>query len=419
MNSIKVLHLSDIHLGSLAHGKTNPETGINSRLEDFTRSLSLCIDRAIEEPADLVLFGGDAFPDAVPPPLVQQSFAQQFRRLADAGIPTVLLVGNHDQHSQGLGGASLTIYRSLAIPGFVVGDVLTTHRLATCNGEIQVITLPWLTRSALLTRQETQGLSVGEVGKLLIEKLMIVLEAEIRQLDPNLPTVLLAHMMVDTATYGAERFLAAGKGFTIPLSLLTRSEFDYVALGHVHRHQVLCQNPLVVYPGSIERVDFGEEQEQKGYCWVEIAKENTSFTFCPLPARQFYTIVSDLTNSDRPQEQLLAAIQATPIAESIVRLRYQIKPEQIGQIEDNKVQEALSGAHTYTIVPEISDRKNRARLPDLSPEQVLEPIAALKCYLSSREDLRSMEADLLLAAQYLLEEPIGETETEQLSFFSG
>ena len=54
---IKVLHFSDIHLGSgFSHGKINPQTGLNTRLEDFVNSLSLCIDRAINEPVDLVLF---------------------------------------------------------------------------------------------------------------------------------------------------------------------------------------------------------------------------------------------------------------------------------------------------------------------------------------------------------------------------
>ena len=97
---IKVLHVSDIHMGSgLSHGKINPETGLNTRLEDFTRTLSLCMDRAISEPVDLVVFGGDAFPDATPPPFVKEAFATQFSRLVDAQIPTVLLVGNHDQHS--------------------------------------------------------------------------------------------------------------------------------------------------------------------------------------------------------------------------------------------------------------------------------------------------------------------------------
>ncbi|MCS6959934.1 MAG: exonuclease subunit SbcD [Pseudanabaenaceae cyanobacterium SKYGB_i_bin29] len=401
--TIKVLHLADIHLGSLAHGKVNPTTGVNSRLEDFTRSLSLCIDRAITEPADLVLFAGDAFPDAVPPPYVQQAFAQQFRRLADAHIPTVLLVGNHDQHCQGLGGASLVIYRSLGVPGFIVGDTIATHTISTRGGKIQVITVPWLTRSALLTKQETQGLSVAEVGDLLLEKLTIVLEAEIRRLDPNLPTVLLGHMMIDTATYGAERFLAAGKGFTIPLSLVARSEFAYVALGHVHRHQVLCQEPPVVYPGSIERVDFGEETEEKGYCWVEISKRQTKFTFCPLPARQFRTISVDLTNSEQPLQELLKTIGEHNITDTIVRLRYQIKPEQVSSLDQHLIHQALASAHTYKIIAEVQETRPRIRLPDLTPEQVLDPLSALKHYLSKREDLRSLESDLISAAQTLLE----------------
>ncbi|MEY2833950.1 MAG: exonuclease SbcD, partial [Cyanobacteriota bacterium] len=193
---IKILHLSDIHLGSgFSHGKINPETGINTRLEDFVNSLKICIDRAISEPVDLVLFGGDAFPDATPPPYVHEAFASQFRRLADANIPAILLVGNHDQHSQGSGGASLSIYRTLVVPGFIVGDTLATHRLDTQNGAVQIITLPWLNRSTLLTRPETEGLALAEVNEMLIQKLQPVLEAEIRRLDPELPTVLLAHLM--------------------------------------------------------------------------------------------------------------------------------------------------------------------------------------------------------------------------------
>lgn len=117
---LKILHLSDIHLGSgFSHGRINPETGLNSRLEDFDHSLGLCIDRAINEPVDLVLFTGDAFPDATPAPYIQQCFARQFRRLADHDIGAVLVVGNHDQHSQGNGGASLAIYRTLGVPGLL------------------------------------------------------------------------------------------------------------------------------------------------------------------------------------------------------------------------------------------------------------------------------------------------------------
>ncbi|MFM7384318.1 MAG: exonuclease subunit SbcD, partial [Microcystaceae cyanobacterium] len=329
---LKVLHLSDIHLGSgFSHGRINPATGLNTRLEDFIHSLSLCIDRAIQEPVDLVLFGGDAFPDATPPPYVQEAFAAQFRRLADVQIPTVLLVGNHDQHSQGAGGASLSIYRTLAVPGFIVGDRLTTHLIPTLNGDIQVMTLPWLTRSTLLTRPETEGLSLEEINNLLIQKLQPALEGEIRQLNPQLPTILLAHLMADRATLGAERLLAVGKGFTIPLSLLIRPELDYVALGHVHKHQNLnpSNNPPIVYPGSIERVDFGEEKEKKGYIYLEIEKGKVNWQFCPLPARPFLTIEVNVTEAEDPQPEILKAIAAKNIQDAVIRLVYQLRSEQI------------------------------------------------------------------------------------------
>ncbi|MEM9164532.1 MAG: exonuclease subunit SbcD, partial [Cyanobacteria bacterium P01_F01_bin.4] len=400
---LKILHLSDIHMGSgFSHGRINPETGLNTRLEDFVATLEHCIDRAIATPVDLVLFGGDAFPDATPPPLVQQAFASQFRRLVDAEIPSVLLVGNHDQHSQGMGGASLCIYRTLGVPGFIVGDRLETHRIQTRNGPVQVVTLPWLTRSTLLTRPETEGLSIIDVNELLIDRLRVALEGEIRRLDSELPTILLGHLMTDTACYGAERFLAAGKGFTVPMALLTRPCFDYVALGHVHKHQVLCDHPPVVYPGSIERVDFSEEKEDKGYVLVDLAKEKTQIEFCPLPVRPFKTLKVNIAEAEDPQAALIKAIKPKVIQDAVVRLVYKLRADQIDQIDAAALHDALSPAHTYTIHPELVSQLARPRLPELGADSSLEPLAALQAYLANREDLADLADELLEAAQGLL-----------------
>lgn len=404
---IKILHLSDIHMGSsFSHGRVNPETGVNSRLEDFVKTLSLCIDHAIAEPVDLVLFGGDAFPDATPPPYVQEAFARQFRRLADAQIPTVLLIGNHDQHSQGNGGASLSIYRTLAVPGFIVGDRLMTHRIPTANGVIQVVTLPWLTYSTLLTRPETGGLSIDAVNSLLLEKLEPALEGEIRRLDPTLPTVLLAHLMVDRASLGAERFLAVGKGFTIPLATLMRPEFDYVALGHVHRHQNLNpqNNPPIVYPGSIERVDFSEEKEEKGYVRLDVAKGEVHWSFCTLPVRPFLTIAVDVSAAEEPQQKILAAIAKQEITEAVVRLLYKIRSEQLEAINSTVIHDVLKLAHSYTIQPELVSQLARPRLPELGIGQSLDPMEALKTYLDNQDKLKDIREEMLRAAQQLLME---------------
>jgi exonuclease SbcD len=406
---IKILHLSDIHMGSgFSHGRINPATGLNTRLEDFVNTLSLCIDRALTDPVDLVIFGGDAFPDATPPPYVQEAFAGQFRRLVDANIPTVLLVGNHDQHSQGLGGASLNIYRTLGVPGFVVGDTLTTHNIQTRNGKVQIITLPWLTRSTLMTRQETEGLSLSEVNQLLTDRLQVVIEGEIRRLDPDVPTILLAHLMADNASLGAERLLAVGKGFTLPLSLLTRPCFNYVALGHVHKHQNLNKhnNPPVIYPGSIERVDFSEEKEDKGYVMIELEQGNTTWEFCPLPVRSFRTIEVDISKAEDPQAAIIKAIAKYDIQDAVVRLIYKLRSEQLDVIDNAALHTALQAAHTYTIQPELLSQLARPRVPELSASSSIDPMEALKTYLNNREDLKDIAATMLEAAEKLLSDDV-------------
>ena len=404
---VKILHLSDIHLGSgFSHGKINPETGINTRLEDFVNSLRICIDRAIAEPVDLVLFGGDAFPDSTPAPYVHEAFASQFRRLADANIPAILLVGNHDQHSQGNGGASLSIYRTLVVPGFIVGDTIATHHVETKNGTIQVVTLPWLNRSTLLTRPETEGLALSEVNEMLIQKLQPVLEAEIRRLDPDLPTVLLGHLMADRASLGAEKFLAVGKGFTIPMSMLVRAEFDYVALGHVHKHQNLnpSNDPPVVYPGSIERVDFGEEKEDKGYVFLEINAGKADWEFCTLPARPFITIETDISQAEDPLQAVLDEIAKHDITDKVVRLIYKLRSEQLDSINTAAVDRALQTAHSHSIRPELVSQLARPRLPELGVGNTLNPIEALTAYLDNREDSKDIQKELIEAAEGLLSE---------------
>lgn len=402
---VRLLHLSDIHLGSgLAYGHINPATGLNTRLEDFVASLRLCIDHALNQAVDLVLFGGDAFPDATPPPLHQELFAQQFRRLADAGIPTVLLVGNHDQYGQGQGGNSLAIYRALGVSGFIVGDRLETHRIETRGGPVQVTTLPWLSRSALLAQQESLALEGEILAHQLLQRLRLALEGEIRTLQPGIPAILLAHVMVETARYGAERHLSVGRGFTVPLSLLARPAYQYVALGHVHRHQVLCRDPLMLYPGSIDRVDFGEEKEEKGCVLVEVTPGGASYEFLPLPTRTFHTIRLDLSAdpSQQVQSKLLAAIAKAPVAGSILRLIYRIRPDQLECIDERALHNALAPAFSYTIAPEVVS-PSRIRLPGWDPSR-LEPLTALEQYLADRSDLAPLHNDLLAAARQLLEE---------------
>jgi DNA repair protein SbcD/Mre11 len=190
--------------------------------------------------------------------------------------------------------------------------------------------------------------------------------------------------------------------------LLTRPCFDYVALGHVHRHQNLnkSNNPPVIYPGSIERVDFSEEKEDKGYVMLELERGRAEWEFCPLTVRTFRTIEVDVSKADDPQAVLMKAIAKYDIEDAVVRLIYKLRSEQMDLIDSSSLHTALSPAHTYTIQAELVSQLARPRIPELSASSSIDPMEALKTYLNNREDLKDIAASMLDAAQKLLADDV-------------
>jgi exonuclease SbcD len=185
--------------------------------------------------------------------------------------------------------------------------------------------------------------------------------------------------------------------------MLTRSCFDYVALGHVHRHQNLnkSNDPPVIYPGSIERVDFSEEKEDKGYVLIELERGRVQWEFCPLPVRVFRTIEVDVSDAADPQAALFKAIGKKDIKDAVVRLIYKLRSEQLDLIDNGAVHQALSDAHSYTIRPELVSQLARPRLPELGVGSSINPMDALKTYLDNREDLKDITTEMMEAAQRL------------------
>ncbi len=93
---IRFIHTADIHFGMENYGRVDAATGIHTRLLDFHKALSFCIDTAINEKVDFFLFAGDAYKTPHPSQTQQRLLIQCFLRLYDAGIPVVIVVGNHD-----------------------------------------------------------------------------------------------------------------------------------------------------------------------------------------------------------------------------------------------------------------------------------------------------------------------------------
>src|SRR5437899_2330790 len=93
---IKLLHLADLHIGTENHGRVDGATGLHTRLNDYLARLDEAIDYGLAEGADLVLIAGDIYKNRMPNPTHQREFAKRVRRIRQAGLPIVILIGNHD-----------------------------------------------------------------------------------------------------------------------------------------------------------------------------------------------------------------------------------------------------------------------------------------------------------------------------------
>jgi exonuclease SbcD len=380
---IRLLHFADLHLGVENYGRIDPQTGLFSRLTDFLHSLNQIIDHALEQEMDLVLFAGDAYKSRDPSPTYQREFAKRIQRLSAAGIPTILVVGNHDTPNA-LGRANaVEIFDTLEVENVVVAKRPATHRLETKSGPIQVVTLPWVVRSTLLAREEYKNLNLEEVNALILEKVENIIAEEIGGLDPAVPAVLAAHGSVFGATYGSERSVMLGQEVILPRSMVTNPTFDYVALGHIHKHQVISEEPPVVYAGSIERIDFGEEKEDKGFVVAEVEKGRATYEFVKLAARPFITVEVEARGDD-PTAEVLAAIDEHNIAEAVVRVIIHTTPDREPLIRENEIRRRLADAfHVAAMVRDV-ERKTRLRLgtdqnvEEMTPRQMLERYLEVK-----------------------------------------
>jgi len=222
---IRLLHFADLHLGVVNYGRIDPQTGLFSRLTDFLRSLDQIVAHALEQEIDLVIFAGDAYKSRDPSPTHQREFAKRNQRLSAPGVPTVLVLGNHDTPNA-LGRANaVEIFATLEVENVVVAKRPATHRFDTKSGPIQVVTLPWVTRSALLAREEYKNLSLEETNALILEKIENIITEEVVGLDPAVPAVLAAHGSVFGATYGSERSVMLGQEIILPRSTVTNPAF--------------------------------------------------------------------------------------------------------------------------------------------------------------------------------------------------
>ena len=278
---MRLLHTSDWHLGRTLHGY-----GLQEAQE---QALKFLVDLAISRSVDAVIVAGDVFDRAIPPVESLRLFNRIIESLAAAGIVTVVTAGNHDS------GDRLAIYSGVLQPGVhVVGslnDVGSAIELEDEFGAVLLYPLPYL-------EPDVAREVLGQPAAKLERSHEAVMNAALDRIAADIAArgtsraVAIGHAFVassgtDCETSESERDLTVGGVQVVPASSFAGRGLTYVALGHLHRQQLVSSaDPMISYSGSLLRYSISETRHIKCALIVDIGEAGSAPALEPVEIPQ-------------------------------------------------------------------------------------------------------------------------------------
>ncbi len=250
-----LVHFSDTHLGFFEYSKTDPETGLNQRELDFYRAWWKVVEDILRDPPDLVIHAGDLFHTPRPTNRAIRVASEGLKKIGDAGIPVVLISGNH-----------------------------STPRIRVTGSIFETLSLFPNVKAAF--RGVYERFRVGKVAVHCVPH--CATEAEMRAAFEaiRLDNTAELNILVTHGSWQGRETYSMGEFSEqrIPdVEALLGLRFDYVALGHYHRH--VDVNDHVSYCGSTERTSLSQRNAETGYLRLRWEANQLQRAFVAVPSR--------------------------------------------------------------------------------------------------------------------------------------
>ena len=373
--------------------------------------LDTMIEFAEKESIDLAIFTGDAFHIHNPSATYLNAFSKRINALRRI-CPVLMVEGNHDIVKLHDKPSSLEIYNSLDVEGTVTSSTYGVYEIETKSGMVQVATLPYPTpTTALLTEKEDSS----QIGYAMRRFLKAKIKELAAQIDPTYPAILAGHLTVEGTVYqGSTDNGLNFKDLSVPLDYLTDDVWDYVGLGHIHKYQMLNEHPPVVYAGSLDRITFNDEDDEKGFILVEIVDGKTDWEFISIEARTYKTIETVIDEEDDdPTATVLEDIAQTDLEGAVVRLIVHITQDQRPLLDMNAIHRTLDEECIYWKPVEHIDviRPHETRIPENIFNSSIPPRELLQTYLTEVGGHKGKELKILMhMANQIMDEVDAELE---------
>lgn len=297
---MKILHTADWHL--------NDRLGRIDRTEDLRRAVERVAAICKEEAVDVLLVAGDLFSELARADALRETirhWLDVFAEFLGRGGTVLTLTGNHDnenfcqtlRHAMGLAAPSIGDNGELVPPGrlyLAAEPTFLRLRDPSDEFEVQFILMPYPTPTRYLVGAAGQKYAdPDEKNRLLVR----AFEETIQELRKHpsyrsgVPSVLAAHANVFGAVVGDSLFRITPEEDVVVNSQAFADQFDYVALGHIHKPQFLGHEHIR-YSGSIEKMDLGEATDSKSVCVFELDAKGRvgDIRVLPLPSTPIYEV---------------------------------------------------------------------------------------------------------------------------------
>ena len=322
--STTFMHTGDEHIDSDTHSTINPATGRQTAWESNFRALNHLATVAAARGVDAFISAGDNFKTGRPSMEALLLFVEALAPVCEAGIPIVLLDGNH--HMTGVSSDHRTVIHTLAEMLRARGAtvfIASEPQLIRLPTGLQVAALPWLSKNRILNELGKSDVSPAEGDTIVAEYGLTTLENLANQADSSQPLIMASHVTVDDL-----RIDAVSKGFrrgsetelahlfsepVLPRKELEKLPFQYGALSHIHTPQKMGDR--FWYAGSPNRITFTDMTDEKGGNLVTLDGDKLNVERILTPAR----VMAAIDLEDYDYEDALAALEPGTLVQ--LRLR--------------------------------------------------------------------------------------------------
>ncbi|MEZ0538000.1 exonuclease SbcCD subunit D [Caldicellulosiruptoraceae bacterium PP1] len=403
---LKIVHTADLHFGVTTYSKETPD-GLGSRVLDYFKTFTQIKDFIYENNVDILLITGDIFKDREPNSTLRNKFYKEVLELSQRGVICIIIPGNHDMHPFEIKDHNIKTLQIFDLENVYIMDKNFQELIIEKNNQkVRFISIPYPYPERILTLLDKKNISEEEMSlffsNYIEQKINNMLES-----SPDIPTIIGAHLTMSEATVGSERGIMLGRDIKVSLSAFLNPKISYVALGHIHKPQILnAKEPLISYCGSPDILDFSEISDKKGFMYLEINENKLIYSFINTKVRPFFEIKINLTEFDENEnyeekvflniDRFINKVEKEGInfKSSIVRVLIYTTNIIKKNLDFKKIQEYIEKKCFYlsAINIEVIDNKKDFRIVDI--DESTNPSEAFKKYLNSHlkyKDLKNKD----------------------------